>query len=59
MARKLKCLETKECRRKSSKKYKWGLREPNKNPIYFKSKKGRDKAIEKTKKGAWVINLKI
>ena len=38
------------------KRRKWGLREPKKYPVYFKTKKERDEAIEKTKKGAWVIN---
>jgi len=39
-------------------KYKYGMREPSKNPVYFTTKKERDKAVKKTKKGAWIINLK-
>jgi hypothetical protein len=43
---------------KQTKKCKWGLRESNKNPIFYTTKKERDNAIKKTKKGAWIINLK-
>jgi len=37
----------------------FGLREPNKNPVYFKSKKERDKAVKKIKKGAWIIDERV
>ena len=37
----------------------FGMREPNKNPVYFKSKKERDKALKKTKKGAWIIDERV
>ena len=39
-------------------KYKYGLREPRKNPHFFKTKKERDKVAKKCKKGAWIINIK-
>jgi hypothetical protein len=36
--------------------YHYGLRKPNEYPIYFKTKEERDKAIARSKKGAWVLN---
>ena len=44
--------------KKQTKRCKWGLREPKKNPVFYSTKKERDNAIKKTKKGAWIINIK-